>query len=96
LGLSPFTVRRYIQSRKLKAVKLEGSYRVRQSHLDGFIHAREIETEEELAELEKNATPTDKPHKIVEPIRKPRAAPPVRESKRKPKTRATPRRREEE
>ena len=54
LGLSPFTVRRYIQSRKLKAVKLEGSYRVRQSHLDQFIEGREIETEEELAEEEES------------------------------------------
>lgn len=48
LGISPFTVRRYIQTRKLKAVKLENSYRIRQSHLDDFIRAREIETEEEL------------------------------------------------
>ncbi|MGE5265614.1 MAG: helix-turn-helix domain-containing protein, partial [Acidobacteriota bacterium] len=29
LGISPFTIRRYIRLRKLKAVKLEGSYRVR-------------------------------------------------------------------
>ena len=52
LGISPFTIRRYIQLRKLKAVKLEGSYRVRQADLDQFLRAREIETEEELAEEE--------------------------------------------
>ena len=56
LGISPFTIRRYIQLRKLKAVKLEGSYRVRHTDLDTFIEAREIETEEELAELDKLAS----------------------------------------
>lgn len=71
LGISPFTVRRYIQTRKLKAVKLEGSYRVRQSHLDDFVHAREIETEEELAALEQ-ADDTEPPPKPVAPIAKKR------------------------
>ena len=52
LGISPFTIRRYIQLRKLKALKLEGSYRVRRSDLKQFLKAREIETEEELAALE--------------------------------------------
>ncbi len=52
LGISPFTIRRYIRLRKLKAVKLEGSYRVRQSELDKFLKARELETEEELAALD--------------------------------------------
>ncbi len=52
LGISPFTIRRYIRLRKLKAVKLEGSYRVRQADLDLFLKAREIETEEELAAQE--------------------------------------------
>ena len=55
LGISPFTIRRYIQLRKLKAVKLEGSYRVRQADLDLFLRAREIETEEELAQEEEEA-----------------------------------------
>ncbi|MBI3538588.1 MAG: helix-turn-helix domain-containing protein [Chloroflexi bacterium] len=49
LGISPFTIRRYIKLRKLKAVKLEGSYRVRSADLEKFLQAREIETEEELA-----------------------------------------------
>jgi excisionase family DNA binding protein len=61
LGISPFTIRRYIQLRKLKAVKLEGSYRVRQADLDQFLRAREIETEEELAEEEEEES---------EPVRK--------------------------
>ena len=52
LGFTPFTVRRYIQLRKLKAVKLMGSYRVRRTDLEQFLKAREIETEEELAALE--------------------------------------------
>ncbi len=52
LGISPFTIRRYIRLRKLKAVKLEGSYRVRQSELDKFLKERELETEEELAALD--------------------------------------------
>ena len=52
LGISPFTIRRYIRLRKLKAVKLEGSYRVRQTDLEQFLKARELETEEELAALD--------------------------------------------
>ena len=48
LGISPFTIRRYIHLRKLKAVKLEGSYRVRRAALKEFLLAREMETEEEL------------------------------------------------
>ena len=37
LGISPFTIRRYIQLRKLKAVKLEGSYRVRRVDLEALV-----------------------------------------------------------
>jgi len=94
IGISPFTVRRYIQTRKLKAVKLEGSYRVRQSHLDDFLHAREIETEEELAELENAETQTDKPRKLVTPIQKKRTLP-ARESKQKKRARVSTRRKED-
>ncbi len=54
LGLSPFTIRRYIGLRKLKAVKLMGGYRVRAADLNRFLKAREIETEEELAEMGKS------------------------------------------
>lgn len=52
LGISPFTIRRYIHLRKLKAVKLEGSYRVRRGDLERFLKAREIETEDELNALD--------------------------------------------
>lgn len=77
LGISPFTIRRYIQLRKLKAVKLEGSYRVRRADLDAFIEARETETEEELdalTEVENDVAP--KPRAVVAPKEKtPPAAP---------------------
>lgn len=52
LGISPFTIRRYIRLRKLKAVKLEGGYRVRHADLEHFLKDRELETEEELAALD--------------------------------------------
>ena len=67
LGISPFTVRRYIQLRKLRAVKLEGSYRVRQTALDDFLQAREMETEEELAamELEEAQAKKDSPRQVA-------------------------------
>ena len=80
LGISPFTIRRYIQLRKLKAVKLEGSYRVRRADLKQFLKSREIETEEESAALEtdpdeeqdaspRRVTPSIK---TARPARKPR------------------------
>ena len=70
LGISPFTIRRYIQLRKLKAVKLEGSYRVRQADLEQFLRAREIETEEELAEEEEQETQKgDLPSRTVSPTK---------------------------
>ncbi len=73
LGISPFTVRRYIQLRKLKAVKLEGSYRVRQTHLEDFIHARELETEEEFAARTAEQVASRKTVKPIEKRRQPRA-----------------------
>ena len=84
LGISPFTIRRYIQLRKLKAVKLEGSYRVRQADLDLFLRAREIETEEELAQEEEEALSKD-------PSRR-RAAVPVKtqRQRRKPEAKLKP------
>ena len=53
LGISPFTIRRYIRLRKLKAVKLEGSYRVRRAALKEFLTAREVETEEEFIAMDR-------------------------------------------
>ena len=71
LGISPFTIRRYIQLRKLKAVKLEGSYRVRRADLKQFLKAREIETEEELAALETDSDEEQdaSPRRVTPPIK---------------------------
>lgn len=42
LGVSVFTIRRYIRSGKLRAVKLEGGYRVSREDIAEFLKAREI------------------------------------------------------
>ncbi len=42
LQISVYTVRRYIRSGKLRAVKLEGSYRIRRTEFERFLRAREI------------------------------------------------------
>ncbi|MCL4393234.1 MAG: helix-turn-helix domain-containing protein [Chloroflexi bacterium] len=47
LGISAFTIRRYIQSRKLRAVRLEASYRIRTSDLERFIKSRQVGSREE-------------------------------------------------
>lgn len=94
LGISPFTVRRYIQLRKLKAVKLEGSYRVRQSALDDFIHARELETEDELAAIDAEnkdtgESPKDSPRshiKSVEPTTKKSERPAPKQTQPEPRS----------
>jgi excisionase family DNA binding protein len=70
LSISPFTIRRYIQLRKLKAVKLEGSYRVRQGDLEQFLKAREIETEEELEQEEEAAKAKDGSARRAGPLKK--------------------------
>jgi excisionase family DNA binding protein len=95
LGITPFTIRRYIQLRKLKAVKLEGSYRVRQTDLEQFLKAREVETEEELAALEIPKSPARAPRQRANLVEKTSAVRPVTQSKRKPKLHAPRRRREE-
>ncbi len=42
LGVSVYTIRRYIRAGKLRAVKLEGSYRVGRDDLAEFLRARRI------------------------------------------------------
>ena len=42
LQISVYTVRRYIRSGKLRAVKLEGSYRIRRTEFERFLKAREM------------------------------------------------------
>ena len=95
LGITPFTIRRYIQLRKLKAVKLEGSYRVRQTDLEQFLKAREVETEEELAALEIAKPTAREPRQRTNLAAKASAARSAPKSKRKPKPRAARRQREE-
>ncbi|MCI0475627.1 MAG: helix-turn-helix domain-containing protein [Anaerolineales bacterium] len=91
LGFTPFTIRRYIQLRKLKAMKLEGSYRVRRTDLEQFLKAREIETEEELAAETIKPAVIASPRRVVrtETKRAPRAA-------RKSKVKSASRRQREE
>lgn len=42
LGVSIFTIRRYIQAGKLEAVKLDGGYRVSRTALDEFLARRSM------------------------------------------------------
>ena len=42
LGVSVFTIRRYIRAGKLPAVKLDGSYRVSHEDIAEFLKSREI------------------------------------------------------
>ncbi len=47
LGISPFTIRRYIKLGELKAVKLLGSFRVHKNDLAAFLKAHEVNPAEE-------------------------------------------------
>jgi excisionase family DNA binding protein len=42
LGVSVFTIRRYIRAGKLRAVKLDGGYRLSRDDLADFLRSREI------------------------------------------------------
>ncbi|MBI5649873.1 MAG: helix-turn-helix domain-containing protein [Chloroflexi bacterium] len=91
LGMSPFTIRRYISLRKLKAVKLEGSYRVRRADLDIFLKARELEPEEELDALNDAEPPA--PPRAKKDLTPQASAPkpPARNSQPKPTPKLKPR-----
>ncbi len=52
LGISPFTIRRYIKLGELKAVKLLGSFRVHKNDLQAFLKAHEVNPAEEALEAE--------------------------------------------
>ena len=52
LGISPFTIRRYIKLGELKAVKLLGSFRVHKNDLQVFLKAHEVNLAEENPEEE--------------------------------------------
>lgn len=47
LGVSPFTIRRYIKLGELKAVKLLGGFRVHRDDLQRFLKAHEVNSGEE-------------------------------------------------
>ncbi len=64
LGVSPFTIRRYIKLGELRAVKLLGGFRVHRDDLQRFLKAHEVNpAEEELLPEETAAdkAPVDKP-----------------------------------
>lgn len=68
LGISPFTIRRYIKLGELKAVKLLGSFRVHKNDLQAFLKAHEVtpgdeelESEEETDELAPAPKPSHLP-----------------------------------
>ncbi len=52
LGVSPFTIRRYIKLGELKAVKLLGGFRVHRDDLQRFLKAHEVNPAEEQLEPE--------------------------------------------
>lgn len=52
LGISPFTIRRYIKLGELKAVKLLGSFRVHKNDLQAFLKAHEVNPADESLEEE--------------------------------------------
>jgi excisionase family DNA binding protein len=54
LGVSPFTIRRYIKLGELRAVKLLGGFRVHKNDLQAFLKAHEVNPEEEMLEPEEN------------------------------------------
>jgi excisionase family DNA binding protein len=59
LGVSPFTIRRYIKLGELRAVKLLGGFRVHRDELQRFLKAHEVNpAEEELEPEEVEHEPT--------------------------------------
>ncbi len=71
LGVSPFTIRRYIKMGELRAVKLLGGFRVHRDELQRFLKAHEVNpTEEELL-------PEEEPESDAEPSALPPAASPA-------------------
>jgi len=70
LGISPFTIRRYIKLGELKAVKLLGSFRVHKNDLQAFLKAHEVNPAEEALEEEEEtraARPSAQPSHLPVP-----------------------------
>lgn len=59
LGVSPFTIRRYIKLGELRAVKLLGGFRIHRDELQRFLKAHEVNPAEE--ELLPEETPGSQP-----------------------------------
>lgn len=57
LGVSVFTIRRYIRAGKLRAIKLDGVYRLSREDLGEFLKSREISPEPGLPAPGLAATP---------------------------------------
>jgi excisionase family DNA binding protein len=57
LGVSVFTIRRYIRAGKLRAVKLDGVYRLSRDDLAEFLKSREIGMEPGLTGSAEPAPP---------------------------------------
>ncbi len=56
LGVSPFTIRRYIKLGELKAVKLLGGFRVHRADLQAFLKAHEVNPADEQLEPEEETS----------------------------------------
>ncbi len=66
LGISPFTIRRYIKLGELKAVKLLGSFRVHKNDLQAFLKAHQVVAGDEELENEEVTAPA-KPSPLPTP-----------------------------
>ena len=73
LGVSPFTIRRYIKLGELRAVKLLGGFRVHRDELRRFLKAHEVNPAEE--ELLPEEAPADKIEPAPLPLKAAPAAP---------------------
>ncbi|MGE5139075.1 MAG: helix-turn-helix domain-containing protein [Rudaea sp.] len=75
LGVSPFTIRRYIKLGELRAVKLLGGFRVHRDDLQRFLKAHEVNPSEEELESDEAAAepaaPIPAPPRETEHIHRP-------------------------
>jgi excisionase family DNA binding protein len=73
LGVSPFTIRRYIKLGELRAVKLLGGFRVHRDDLQHFLKAHEVNSTEEGLPPEETrverAAPEPKPVEAASPVK---------------------------
>ncbi len=92
LGVSPFTIRRYIKLGELRAVKLLGGFRVHRDELQRFLKAHEVNPAEEALSPEEQ-TPAPNPESPPPPRETSEAAtPPQKEPQKGPRRTGRPRR----